>query len=122
MVEARVASELHHCYDGSGFRVAAPKHQRLDAGVYQCASTHWARFERHIQSAAVESPVTGDLGRLPQGLYFGVGGRILQHLPLISTGRDQGVMFIDDDASDRDIAMLSRQVRLRESEKHPVFV
>jgi hypothetical protein len=78
MVQCRVVEYRTGAKDGPGSGLPSGKYEAPDSSVNQCATTHRARFQRHIEGCAWQSIITVPDARFSQYPDFGMGRGIVK--------------------------------------------
>ena len=78
MVQCRVVEYPTGAEDGSGSGLPSGKYESLDSGVNQCAATHRARLQRHVEGGAWQPIITVPDARFSQYPDFGMSRGIVK--------------------------------------------
>tara|TARA_E500000331_G_scaffold286991_1_gene281962 strand:+ start:100 stop:582 length:483 start_codon:yes stop_codon:yes gene_type:complete len=78
MVQCRVIKYRTGAKDGPGSGLPSGKYEAPDSSVNQCAATHRAGFQRHIEGCAWQPVITVPDARFSQYPDFGMGRGIVK--------------------------------------------
>ena len=78
MVQCRVVEYPTGAKDGSGSGLPSGKYEAPDSGVNQCAATHRAGFQRHVEGCAWQPIITVPDARFSQYPDFGMSRGIVE--------------------------------------------
>jgi hypothetical protein len=122
VIESTVSQQVVHASDGSGLVIPGPEHDTRNARAQDGAGTHHAGFEGHDQGRVGQVPVPHRLGRRTDRDDFGVRGRILRLLALVSTNREAAAGRVEQQRRDRNVTRRKGETGLRDCLAHPFFV
>lgn len=106
VIETAVTDYVPKGADGTGFRFPGAEDQATDPSEHQGARAHGARLQGYRECAVFQPPtVAEDRGRAAQGEDLGVRGRVAEGLPGIGRAREFTPVGIEDDGTDRHVAI-----------------
>lgn len=91
MIELRMIYDRKHRSSRAGFGIGSSEDQPVNPRMNHGSGTHGARFQRHVEGAAVEPVVAEASRRFTKGHDFSVGRRV-------NVPNDPVLSFADDGA------------------------
>ena len=121
VVQSFGRGDRKHRAGAAGTVVAHPEHEPFQTREHDGARAHGARFLRHEESAALESPIAERAGGLCDCENFGVGRGILEQFHLI-VGASDDCSVPNDHRADRDFIGLVGHSCQAQGFAHEMFI
>ena len=121
MVESLVSDNVRQRTAKPGFGIPRAKHQRVQSAVDERSGTHGARFQRHVERRAFESPMTFTLRGIAERHDLGMRQGIAVDFPSIVAATDDFAVF-DDNRTHRDVTMSKSFIGLLQGHEHPARI
>jgi len=104
VVAGRLVEKPDAVVDRAGLGILGAVIDAPQPGMGDATGAHGARFQRHIEIAAVEPAGAASSERRPDRQHFGMRGGIVERPHAVALGGENGVS-IDDHGADRRLAV-----------------